>query len=66
MWGSVPRGFWTVVGVAIDGEGYWYWRCSGSDERSRGREHFRQRVKRLKALHALGSRDITWLCYDLL
>jgi hypothetical protein len=65
-WVTVPRGQWTTIDVAIDGNGYWYWRCGGSNERSRGAPNFRQRVKRLKVWHSTGSRKITWWCYDLL
>ena len=66
QWVTVPRGQWTVIDVAIDGNGYWYWRCGSSNERSRGAPNFRQRVKRLKVLHSTESRKITWWCYDLL
>jgi hypothetical protein len=66
QWVTVPRGQWTVIDVAIDGNGYWYWRCGGSNEKSRGAPNFRPRVKRLKVLHSTESRKITWWCYDLL
>jgi hypothetical protein len=66
QWITVQRGRWTVIDVAIDGNGYWYWRCGGSNERSRGAPNFRPRVKRLKVWHATGGRKITWWCYDLL
>lgn len=65
-WVTIPRGQWTAVDVAIDGDGYWRWRCGSSNERSRGAPNFRQRVKRLKVWHSTGSRKITWWCYDLL
>jgi hypothetical protein len=63
---SVPRGQWTTVDVAINGDGYWRWRCGSSNERSRGAPNFRQRVKRLKVWHSLNNRKITWWCFDLL
>jgi hypothetical protein len=66
QWVTVPRGQWTVIDVAIDGNGYWFWRCGSSNERSRGAPNFRPRVKRLKILHSTESRKITWWCYDLL
>ena len=65
-WIYVPRGRWTTIDVAIDGNGYWHWRCGSSSERSRGSSNFRQRVKRLKVWHSTESRKITWWCYDLL
>ena len=64
-WQRVQRGSWTTVDVAIDGNGYWYWRCGNSTERSRGVENYRQRVKRLKVWHSTNDREITWLCFDL-
>jgi hypothetical protein len=66
QWITVPRGHWTTIDVAIDGSGYWYWRCGSTGERSRGASSFRQRVKRLKVFHSTNSRKITWWCYDLL
>ena len=66
QWITVQRGQWTVIDVAIDGNGYWYWRCGSSNERLRGAPNFRQRVKRLKVWHETGGRKITWWCYDLL
>jgi hypothetical protein len=66
QWITVPRGRWTTIDVAIDGDGYWYWRCGSSGERSRGAPNFRPRVKRLKVFHSTESRKITWWCYDLL
>jgi hypothetical protein len=62
----VDRGEWKSIDVAIDGNGYWYWSCGDSSERSRGAPNFRQRVKRLKVWHSGDSRKITWWCYDLL
>lgn len=66
QWIKVPRGAWTRIDVAIDGNGYWYWRCGNTLERSRGAANFRQRVKRLKVWHSTSSRKITWRCFDLL
>lgn len=65
-WATIPRGAWTTVDVAIDGNGYWYWRCGSTLEKSRGAPNFRARVKRLKVFHSPNSRKITWKCYDLL
>ena len=65
-WSTIPRGVWATVDVAIDGNGYWYWRCGISPERSRGAPNFRARVKRLRVFHSPNSRKITWRCYDLL
>jgi hypothetical protein len=62
----ISRGKWTTVDVAIDGGGYWWWRCGNSDERSRGKPDYRQRVKRLSILHSTKNRDITWNCFDVL
>jgi hypothetical protein len=62
----VPRGRWTTIDVAIDGNGYWYWRCGTTREKSRGEPNYRQRVKRLKVWHSTYDRKITWWCYDLL
>ena len=64
-WGSdvfIPRGSWTRVDVAIDGNSYWYWRCGNTWERSRGSN----RVKRLYVYHSTSSRSIWWDTYDLL
>jgi len=66
QWVPVPRGKWVVVDVAIDGNGYWYWKCGGSSEKSRGVPNYRQRVKRLKIQHSVNDRKITWQCFDLL
>ena len=55
-----------TVDVAIDGNGYWYWQCGSSKERSRGEPNYRQRVKRLKISHSADDRKILWECYDLL
>lgn len=66
QWIKVPRGRWTAIDVAIDGNGYWYWRCGSTLEKSRGAASFRQRVKRLKVKHSTESRKITWHCFDLL
>lgn len=63
---SVPRGASKRIEVAIDGNGYWYWRCGSSGERSRGAPNFRQRVKVLRVLHSRENRKITWWCYDVL
>lgn len=65
-WIPVPRGQWVTIDVAIDGNGYWYWRCGGTNEWSRGEPNYRARVKRLKVFHETGGRKITWWCYDLL
>jgi hypothetical protein len=62
---AIPRGKTTVVDVAIDGDGYWRWRCGNTNERSRGVPNYRQRVKRLKVLHSKNSREITWRCFDI-
>jgi hypothetical protein len=62
----IPRGSFKTVDVAIDGDGYWYWQCGSSKERSRGEPNYRPRVKRLKMFHDPDSRDIQWNCYDLL
>jgi hypothetical protein len=62
----IPRGQWTRVEVAIDGSGYWRWKCGSSGERSRGELDFRQRVKVLYVWHSTNNRNITWHCYDLL
>jgi hypothetical protein len=66
VWVTIPRGPLTTVDVAIDGQGYWYWRCGGSGERSRGEANYRQRIKRLKITHSTDGRKITWRCFDLL
>jgi hypothetical protein len=63
---TIPRGPQVTVDVAIDGQGYWYWRCGSSGERSRGEPNYRQRVKRLKITHSTDGRKITWRCFDLL
>ena len=63
---KVPRGRWIRIDVAIDCNGYWYWWCGNSRERSRGAPNFRARVKRLKVWHSPNSRKITWRCFDLL
>jgi hypothetical protein len=63
---AIPRGPLVTVDVAIDGQGYWYWRCGSSGERSRGEPNYRQRVKRLKITHSTDNRKITWRCFDLL
>lgn len=62
----IPRGNWTNVEVAINGDGYWFWRCGQSLERSRGGLNFRQRVKLLKVFHSTNNRKITWHCFDVL
>lgn len=66
QWIAVQRGHWTTIDVAINGDGYWFWRCGNSLERSRGAPNFRPRVKRLKVFHSTNNRKITWWCYDLL
>lgn len=65
QWVTVPRGVWTTIDVAVDGSGYWYWRCGSTGERSRGAPAFRFKVKRLKVWHSTTDRKITWWCYDL-
>lgn len=68
-WGQyvpITRGVRTPVDVAINGDGYWYWKCGNSEERSRGDADYRQRIKRVKVLHSTGSRSIDWKCFDLL
>lgn len=71
-WITIPRedseGLQTSrrVDVAIDGDGYWYWKCGASVERSRGASAYRNRVKRLNVIHANYNRRILWVCYDLL
>jgi hypothetical protein len=64
-WIRVPRGVWTTVDVAIDSGGYWYWRCDGSDERSRGDRNYRWRIKRLKIFHETDGRKIRWKSFDI-
>ncbi|MCM3877446.1 MAG: hypothetical protein NEA02_13655 [Thermoanaerobaculia bacterium] len=66
QWIKIERGNVTNVDVAIDGNGYWYWRCGSSNEKSRGTPNYRNRVKRLRVLHSENSRDIVFDCYDLL
>jgi hypothetical protein len=61
----VQRGVLTAVDIVPDGNGYWYWRCGSSGERSRGASGFRQRVNRLKVLHSTTNRDITWQCFEV-
>jgi hypothetical protein len=63
---TIPRGQIMTVDVAIDGNGYWYWQCGSSKQRSRGEPNYRQRVKRLKVSHSADDRKILWECYDLL
>jgi hypothetical protein len=63
---NVPRGHWKTIDVAINGDGYWFWNCGNTGERSRGAENYRQRVKRLKVFHSKNNRQITWKCFDLL
>ena len=63
----IPRGYpITIVDVAIDGDGYWYWQCGSSRERSRGEPNYRSRVKRLQVFHSEDDRGILRHCYDLL
>ena len=57
---------YTTVDVAIDGDGYWRWRCGDSNEKSRGKPNYRNRVKRVRVNHSTNGRDIVWTCYDLL
>ena len=66
QWIPVQRGRSTRIDVAIDGNGYWYWRCGSTGERSRGEPNYRPRVKRLYVYHSTNDRKITWRCYDLL
>jgi hypothetical protein len=63
---TIPRGPQITVDVAIDGQGFWFWRCGSSGERSRGEPNYRQRIKRLKVTHSTDGRKITWRCFDLL
>jgi hypothetical protein len=65
-WVAIPRGHKTVVDVAITGNGYWYWRCGSTLEKSRGEPNYRQRVKRLKVTHSTQDREIRWECFDIL
>ncbi|CRK61577.1 hypothetical protein [Alloactinosynnema sp. L-07] len=62
----ITRGVWTTVDVAINGDGYWFWKCGSSVEYSRGEPNYRPRVKRLRVYHSTQSSSITWKCYDLL
>ena len=62
----ITRGKKTTVDVAITGDGYWFWKCGSSLERSRGEPNYRQRVKRLKVTHSRENREIRWECFDLL
>ena len=66
QWISIPRGHWKTVDVAIDGNGYWYWKCGTSIEKSRGVPNYRQRVIRLQIFHSQDNRAISWKCYDVL
>jgi len=63
---SPPGGSHVMVDVAIDGDGYWYWKCGNSVERSRGASAYRNRVKRLGVFHTTEGRGNYWTCYDLL
>jgi hypothetical protein len=65
-WVRIPRGSKTSVDVAIDGGGYWRWRCGVTKERSRGGPNHRRRVKRLKVYRSEESWRIRFSCYDLL
>src|SRR5262249_33941260 len=62
-WITIPRGQWRWVNVYPDGDGYWYWRCGDSFEKSRGESDFRQRVNWLRVFHSPNNRQITWYCY---
>lgn len=66
QWVTIPRGQRTKVDVAIDGDGWWRWRCGSTEERSRGSPNHRQRVKRLQVTHSTEGRRIVWALYDLL
>ncbi len=66
QWITVNRGQWKVIDVAIDSNGWWYWKCGSDNLESRGEPNYRQRVKRLKVFHSTNGRKITWYCYDLL
>ncbi len=63
---SPPGGQHHMVDVAIDGDGYWYWKCGDSLERSRGASAYRNRVKRVGVFHSTNGRGVYWACYDLL
>jgi hypothetical protein len=60
-WVSIPREEWVTVDVQIDDDEYWYWRCGGTEERSRSGP----RVERLKVYHSTSSRKITWKCFEI-
>jgi hypothetical protein len=62
-WINVTRGQMTQIEVDIDGGGYWYWRCGSSDERARGDDNFRQRVRFLQVHHSTEGREIRWECF---
>jgi hypothetical protein len=64
-WVSITRGVYTWVDVNIDADGYWYWRCGTTVERSRGSSGYVHDVKRLEVLHSTDSRDIDWWCYNV-
>jgi hypothetical protein len=53
------------VDVHVDGDGYWYWKCGTTVERSRGESNWRNRVERLRVVHSTDSRQIGWWCYEL-
>ena len=49
--------------VSVDAEGYWHWKCGESENRSRGRKEFRDKVNYIK-MRREGA-DIYWACYNL-
>jgi hypothetical protein len=65
-WVTITRGVRTTVPVAIDGGGYWYWKCGSSLEWSRGASNYRQRVKEIDVVHSTRDRDIDWYLYDVI
>jgi|OpeIllAssembly_1097287.scaffolds.fasta_scaffold649168_2 hypothetical protein len=66
QWIKIERGAHPNVDVAIDGDGYWHWKCGNTNEKSRGASSYRNRVKRLNVTHSTNGRRIIWGCYDLL
>ena len=62
-WINIPLNEFTTVDVTVNYEGYWWWKCGNTEEKSRGRSPWRRRVNRLKVLHKEDSGEILWFCY---
>jgi len=60
-WMRVNRGDWVSYEPVISSHGYWYWRCGGSNERSRISRTVRPNLILMK--HYTFGRLIQWEAY---